>query len=120
MHGSMSSRPDRLHNQSLSQQQSNSVANLPTELGQQSTRDAPVEDGNQTDSDNGEVAIHLLRVTKLLSFFKIKKQLKKLKSTYSSIEKTGILNLPSKAFSLTKLTDLYENGILKSNKDALF
>ena len=52
----MSSHPDRLHNQSLSQQQQfNSVANLPTELGQQSTRDAHVEDGNQTDSDNGEV-----------------------------------------------------------------
>ena len=47
----MSSRPIKPRNQSLSQQtQSNSVANLPTEFGQQSTRDAPVEDGNQTDS----------------------------------------------------------------------
>ena len=56
----MPSRPNRPRNQSLSQQQSNSVANLPTELGQQSTRDAPVEDGNQTDSDNGEVASALV------------------------------------------------------------
>ena len=52
----MSSRSNRSSKQSLSQQQSNSVANLPTEFGQQSTRDAPVEDGNQTDSDNGEAA----------------------------------------------------------------
>ena len=57
----MSSRSNRSSKQSLSQQQqSNSVANLPTELGQQSTRDAPVEDGNQTDSDNGEVASALV------------------------------------------------------------
>jgi len=67
MHGSMSSHPDRLHNQPLSQQQqSNSVANLPTELGQQSTRDALVEDGNQTDSDNGEVASALVASNRIL------------------------------------------------------
>ena len=69
MHGSMSSRPDRLHNQSLSQQQSNSVANLPTELGQQSTCDAPVEDGNQTDSDNGEVASALVASNETFHLF---------------------------------------------------
>ena len=47
----MSSRPIKPRNQSLSQQtQSNSVANLLTELGQRSTRGASVEDGNQTDS----------------------------------------------------------------------
>ena len=56
----MSSRRNRPRNQSISQQHSNSVANLPTELGQQSTRDAPVENGNQTDSDNGEVASALV------------------------------------------------------------
>ena len=52
----MSSRSNRSSKQYLSQQQSNSVANLPTELRQQSTRSAHAEDGNHSDSEQGESA----------------------------------------------------------------
>ena len=50
----------RSSNKPLTNQHSNSDSNPYSELGQQSTRDAPVENGNQTDSDNGEVASALV------------------------------------------------------------
>ena len=59
----------RSSDKSLTNQHSNSESNLHSELGPQSTRDAFVENGNQTDSDNGEVASALVASNRILHVF---------------------------------------------------